>query len=73
MESEELWKEIQETVKNECEKRRQKIKKRKKANWMSKQTVEMSKTRRGATAKDKKKCKEILNQEFLVVVRRSKK
>lgn len=61
-EPEELWDDLKEIVKDECEKSLLKMKKEKKANWMSEHIMEICKKRSEAKAKQDKNLRKEFNK-----------
>ena len=71
--SEELWTEVHDIVQEAGIKTIPKKKKRKKAKWLSEDTLQIAEKRRGAKDKGEKERYTHLNAEFQRITRRDKK
>ena len=71
--SEELWKEVRDTVQEAVIKTIHKKKKCKKANWLSEEALQIAEKKREAKGKGEKKRYTHLNAEFQKIARRDKK
>ena len=70
--SEELWKEVRDTVQEAVIKTIHKKKKCKKANWLSEEALQIAEKKREAKGKGEKKRYTHLNAEFQRIARRDK-
>ena len=71
--SEELWKEVRDTVQEAVIKTIHKKKKCKKAKWLSEEALQIAEKKREAKGKGEKKRYTHLNAEFQKIARRDKK